>query len=200
MTNDPGDGAAIDAAIDAALVHAACSGDREAFGQLVRRHLAVAHRAARALLADAADVDDCCQDAFLAALVRLDECRPATKFRGWLLVIVRHRALDLLRRQRVRRAEPLDDGGASLPEALLATPAPGPHELAERAELRARLTAALATLTPARRRVVLLHDVEGWSHREIAARLGIAEGTVRAHLFWARRGLRAMLEPMRTAA
>ncbi|HEY0779523.1 MAG TPA: sigma factor-like helix-turn-helix DNA-binding protein, partial [Gemmatirosa sp.] len=52
---------------------------------------------------------------------------------------------------------------------------------------------ALASLTDTRRSVVVLHDVEGWTHREIGDHLGIAEGTVRAHLFWARRALRERL-------
>ena len=66
-------------------------------------------------------------------------------------------------------------------------------DAAERADARAHLGAALAALTATRRAVVLLHDVEGWTHREIGDHLGIAEGTVRAHLFWARRALRERL-------
>jgi DNA-directed RNA polymerase specialized sigma24 family protein len=41
--------------------------------------------------------------------------------------------------------------------------------------------------------VLLLHDLDGWTHPEIAAHLGVAVGTARAHLFWARRDLRARL-------
>ena len=182
-------------AADAALVTATLAGDREAFGRLVRRHLAAARSAALAVLGDPTDAEDVCQDAFLAALERLEECRPASKFRPWLLVIVRNRAVDLLRRQRVRRAESLDLAAASTPPevARLATRDPGPARAAERADLRDHLRAALATLTPSRREVVLLHDLAGWSHREIAAHLQVAEGTVRAHLFWARRALRERL-------
>lgn len=191
--------AAAGAAVDAALVHRAAAGDREAFGQLVRRHLPAAHAAALAVLGEAADADDCCQDAFVAALTRIEECRPAEKFRGWLLVIVRNRAIDLRRRQQVRRADVLDVGAGAAPTpgeaapVAVATAAADPLAFAERADARAHLRRALATLTPTRREVVLLHDLEGWSHREIAAHLGVAEGTVRAHLFWARRALRERL-------
>ena len=126
---------------------------------------------------------------------RLDDCRPEEKFRGWLLVIVRNRALDLLRRQHVRRAESLDgDPGTRAPfVAALATREPAPDVAAERADARAHLAAALETLTDTRREILLLHDLEGWTHREIAVHLGLAEGTVRAHLFWARRAVRARL-------
>ena len=184
-----------DAAADAALVRAARGGDRDAFGRLVRRHLEAAHGAALAVLRDVSDAEDVCQDAFVAALERLDDCRPEEKFRGWLLVIVRNRALDLLRRQHVRRAESLDgESGSRSPEvAALATREPTPDVAAERADAREKLAAALETLTDTRREILLLHDLEGWTHREIAAHLGLAEGTVRAHLFWARRAVRARL-------
>ena len=187
------------AAVDAALVRRAAAGEGEAFGTLVRRHLPAAHAAALAVLGEAADAEDCCQDAFVAALTRIEECRPAEKFRAWLLTIVRNRAIDLQRRQPVRRAEVLDVGAGAAPGPGEAAPvaaassAPDPLAHAERADARAHLRRALAALTPTRREVVLLHDLEGWNHREIAAHLGVAEGTVRAHLFWARRALRERL-------
>ena len=52
------------------------------------------------------------------------------------------------------------------------------------------LQTALAELSPAQREVVLLHDMEGWKHREIAERLGLSEVASRQHLFNARRALR----------
>jgi RNA polymerase sigma-70 factor (ECF subfamily) len=191
--------AAAEAAVDGALVRRAAAGDREAFGHLVRRHLSAAHAAALAVLGEVADAEDCCQDAFVSALTRIEECRPAEKFRGWLLVTVRNRAIDLRRRQQVRRADVLDVGAGAAPgpgeaaPVAVASGAADPAVFAERADARAHLQRALATLTPTRREVVLLHDLEGWSHREIAGHLGVAEGTVRAHLFWARRALRERL-------
>ena len=63
----------------------------------------------------------------------------------------------------------------------------------ERAQLKERLESALKTLTEVQRRVVLMHDLEGFKHREIATELGVPEGTVRSHLFLARRALRQLL-------
>ena len=177
---------------DAELVELAREGDAEAFGRLVRRHLPAAEAAALAVIGERADAEDICQDAFISALRHLERCRPADKFRPWLLAIVRNRALDLRRRQKVRAAEPLDAAEA----AGLATEGSGsgsPLRDAERADVGARLGAALERLTDVRREVVLLHDLEGWTHREIASHLGLAEGTTRAHLFWARRRLREIL-------
>jgi len=176
-------------AADAALVRRARTGDREAFGRLVRAHLPAAHAAALGVLGLTEDADDVCQDAFVTALERLDRCRPEEKFRPWLLTIVRNRALDLRRRRRVRAADSLDEGGAASPASVGASPL----RAAERADARDHLAAALATLTDVRRDVLLLHDLEGWTHPEIAEHLGLAVGTVRAHLFWARRDLRRRL-------
>lgn len=181
---------------DAALVERTAAGDREAFGALVRRHLVAARGAALSVLGDPVDADDCVQDAFMTALTRIEDCRPAEKFRAWLLVVVRNRALDMRRRARVRHAESLDDDerAAGLAGALASgSSTAGTLDAAERADARAHLQAALAALTETRRAVVVLHDVEGWTHREIGDHLGIAEGTVRAHLFWARRALRERL-------
>jgi RNA polymerase sigma-70 factor, ECF subfamily len=189
----PSDAASAAAAEDAALVKRARDGDEGAFGALVRRHLPAAHAAAVAVLGDAADAEDACQDAFISALRRIDDCRPEEKFRPWLLTIVRNRAIDLRRRQRVRMADSLDAVGEAPAAALATSPASGPLRDAERADIRAHLAAALGSLTDVRREVVLLHDLEGWSHREIGHHLGLAEGTVRAHLFWARRDLRRRL-------
>ena len=90
------------------------------------------------------------------------------------------------RRERVRRTEPLE---------LVATRTSkfDPARDLDRAELRQRLEAALAELTAVQRAVVLLHDLEGYRHREIAEELHIPEGTVRSHLFLARRALRERL-------
>jgi RNA polymerase sigma-70 factor, ECF subfamily len=170
-------------------VRRARAGDGDAFGQLVRGHLPAAHAVALAVLGSADDADDVCQDGFVTALERLDTCRPEEKFRPWLLTIVRNRALDLRRRRQVRAAAPLDETGGAAPPSI----APSPLRVAERADARDHLAAALATLTDVRRDVLLLHDLEGWTHPEIAELLGIAAGTVRAHLFWARRDLRARL-------
>ena len=60
-------------------------------------------------------------------------------------------------------------------------------------ELRTLLEEALAELPEVQREIVLLHDMEGWKHREIAERLEIPSGTVRSHLHFARKALRAAL-------
>jgi RNA polymerase sigma-70 factor, ECF subfamily len=167
---------------DATLVGRVRRGDGAAFEVLVRRYTRPAYAIALAVVREPADAEDVCQDAFIRALERIDDCDPA-RFGAWLLRIVRNRAHSVRRYLGVRDASPLDTVSA-------ASRAPGPQRDTERAQLRDELTAALGQLTEVQRQVVLLHDLEGWKHREIGGLLELPEGTVRAHLFHARRAMR----------
>lgn len=181
----PGPGARIPAGDEAELVARTLAGDRPAFGILVERYAGQARRVARAVLADPDDADDAAQDAFLSALVKLAQYDPARPFGPWLMRIVANAATDRRRRRAIRRTEPLDlglVGGGIRPDVA-----------AERAALGDRLRAALDELPPRRRLAVVLFDVEGYSHAEIAEALGIPEGTVRSEVFHARRRLRVLL-------
>jgi RNA polymerase sigma-70 factor (ECF subfamily) len=172
---------------DAELVVRAQDGDAAAFESLVKRHIRAAHAVALAVLGEMSDADDAVQDAFLSAMQHLDSCWPTEKFRAWLLTIVRNRAFDLKRRGRVRSVEVLEEGTAQARDA-------SPLEMAERSELNERLSAAIGTLTDTQREVLMMHDVEGWKHADIASLLGLAESTVRVHLLHARRKLRTLLQ------
>jgi RNA polymerase sigma-70 factor, ECF subfamily len=168
------------------LVRSARAGDAAAFEELVRRHLRAAYSVAFAVTNDPNDAEDVTQDAFIAALERLEECKNPDRFSGWLLRIVRNRALNLRRAQAVRVAKPLG-------EALDAPSSSSPERDTQRALLREELTSALGELTETQRQVVLLHDLEGYRHREIGDLLGISEGASRFHLSTARAVLRGLL-------
>jgi RNA polymerase sigma-70 factor (ECF subfamily) len=170
---------------EAALVARVVAGDRAAFGVLVERYAAVARRVARAVLGHAEDADDAAQDAMLSALVKLDQYDPRRPFGPWLLRIVANAATDRRRRRTVRHAQALDPG--------ITAGGPRPDTTAERRALSERLRQALAELPERRRAAVVLFDVEGYSHAEIARILGIPEGTVRSEVFHARRRLRVLL-------
>ena len=167
------------------LVRSARTGDAAAFEQLVRLHLRAAYSVAFAVTNDPNDAEDVTQDAFIAALERLDECDPE-RFSGWLLRIVRNRALNLRRSQGVRAAKPLSEAAGGLSRS-------DPARDADRALLREELTSAMKELTETQRQVVMLHDLEGYRHREIGEVLGISEGASRFHLSTARASLRALL-------
>jgi len=170
---------------EADLVARTLAGERAAFGVLVERYAPQARRVARAVLGDPDEADDAAQDGFLSALVKLGQYDARRPFGPWLMRIVANAATDRRRRRQVRRVEVLDPG--------LVGGGPRPDTEAVRSELGAHLRAALAELPPRRRTAVVLFDVEGYSHAEIAEMLGIPEGTVRSEVFHARRRLRALL-------
>ena len=164
----------------AELVKRARKGDPAAFDELVRRHLRAAYAVALAVLGRPADADDVAQDAFMVALEKLDDCRDPARFSGWLVQIVRNRALHALEKRKLR--DPSDD----------VADAPS-HAAHGDVVLRGQLLAALATLSPVQREIVLLHDLDEWTHAEIADALGLTETNCRQHLFTARRALRGAL-------
>lgn len=174
---------------DGVLVGAALRGDTEAFGLLVTRYMRPGYLVALSVVGAPEDAEDVTQEAFLVALQRLEDCRDPERFGGWFLTIVRNRARNLVRRERLRRGEPIS------PEI---TPGRGgPDEDLKRLEIREHLERGLEGLSEVRREVLLLHDLEGWKHREIGERLGIPDGTVRSHLHFARKHLRDRLESLR---
>jgi RNA polymerase sigma-70 factor (ECF subfamily) len=164
------------------LVVAAQAGDREAFSQLVRLHQRRAYIVARSIVLSHEDAEDAVQEGFLHAYRALDRFLPDQAFGAWLHRIVANAALDLTRRRKVRDAD-------ELPETV-ASPFRDP---AEAGDLRDRLRAALAKLTPRQRAVIVMHDVQGYKHTEIGAMLGIPEGTARSDLHHARMMMRRSL-------
>ena len=173
----------LDPKATAALVVRVQRGEGEAFAALVRAFLRAAYSVALAVLRRPADAEDAAQDGMVAALERIESCRDPERFAGWLLQIVRNRARNALDARRLR-----DVPGAEGPEPV--APADG---RADNAGLRGRLVGALEELGEVQREVVLLHDLEEWTHAEIAAALGMSEVMSRQHLFVARRVLRGVL-------
>lgn len=170
---------------EAGLVSRTLAGDRSAFGVLAERYAAQARRVARAVVGDPDEADDAAQDGMLSALVKLAQYDARRPFGPWLMRIVANAATDRRRRRKVRRVEPLDPS--------LVGGGPRPDAMAVQSELGERLRSALAELPERRRTAVVLFDVEGYSHAEIAGILGIPEGTVRSEVFHGRRRLRALL-------
>jgi len=170
---------------DGELVRRARKGDRRAFGTLVDRYGRAAYSVALSVTRRHEDAEDAAQEAFVVALERLDECRDPERFGGWLMTIVRNRSKNLLRRESIRQTD-------EIPESA-STRRAGPDEVTETKELRAVLEEAMEELSEVQREIVILHDLEGWKHREIAERLDLPSGTVRSHLHFARKALRKTL-------
>ena len=172
---------------DAELVEAVRrTGDELSFRSLYRRHTPRLHQLVLRLLGGAEqDAEDVVQETWLRATSSLDRFRWDSSFATWLTGIGLNQARDLLRRQGRR---PVHEGDPDEVIVQLRTNAPG---VAERIDLER----AIALLPDGYRTVFVLHDMEGYPHAEIAARLEISEGTSKSQLFHARRALRAVLEP-----
>ena len=171
---------------DGELVLKARDGDESAFCALVERYERPAYAVALSVTGRHEDAQDAAQESFLVALARLEECRSPERFGGWLMTIVRNRSKNLVRRESLRATDEVPPGTRSR--------VPTPDKITETRELRGLLKHALMDLPEVQRQIVLLHDLEGWKHREIADRLDLPCGTVRSHLHFARKALRNALK------
>lgn len=165
------------------LVREAQDGSGAAMAQLYALHWRGAYRAAYLVLHDAAAAEDVAQDGFLAAVEALDRFDRRRPFRPWLHRIVINRALDMARREALRRRV---DGAESVFEPLQ------PPE-----EIGGEMIDALKELPPEQRAVVVLRHLLEYTPGEIAAMLDLPRGTVNSRL---RRGLDRLRETAEAAA
>ena len=159
-------------------------GDERAFTSLYDRHTPALYRLALRLTGgSAADAEDVTHDAWVRAVERLATFEWRAALRTWLSAFV-IRCAHERDRAAARSAQPV--------EAL----APGADDAALRGSYdRLDLERAIAGLADGFRQVFVLHDVQGYTHEEIADLLGIEPGTSKSQLFRARRALRRALEP-----
>jgi RNA polymerase sigma factor (sigma-70 family) len=165
---------------DADLVSASLRGDKDAFAALITRHQPTAVALAASVLGSADLGNDAVQEATIAAMSGLDQLRSADRFGAWFCGITLNVARRWLRQIRAELR-------ARLPDQASAEP--GPQELAELAELNAAVRAAVAQLAAGQREAVLLFYLQGLTHKEVAAELGISVGAVKARLHQARTAL-----------
>jgi RNA polymerase sigma-70 factor (ECF subfamily) len=170
--------------IDHNLVARAQQGDREAFGELVRRHREGVINVVYRMCGDAALAEDAAQEAFIRAWRHLAGYQPRSPFRNWVYRIAANAALDVLRREKATTG--IDD-------APVAAPGPGPEAALIEHERAERVRQAVLALPPASRAVLVLREYEGLSYQEIAYTLDIPLGTVMSRLNYARSRMREAL-------
>jgi RNA polymerase sigma-70 factor (ECF subfamily) len=182
------------------LVVAARGGARDAFDELVRRTYGDVFGLALRLTGDEHDASDVAQEAYLRAYRSIRRFRGDAAFSTWMYRITANCAATLLSRPDRRPHEELDTlapDGAAMAEAR---DEHDPQVRSERSAERDRLGAALATLSPGLRAVVVLRDIYDLPHQVIAEELGISGGAAKVRLHRARRQLRAQLDGSGTAA
>ena len=168
---------------DNELVRRSIAGDTRAFEKLYRTHVGKVHGAILRLVGmDRARAEELTQEAFVRAWQKLSTFRQESTLSTWLYRLGVNTALMDLR---TRREEDTADA-----ETLeLAAGGDVPFCAAERGDLQR----AVSNLPPRARAVLVLHDVEGWKHEEIANQLGMAVGSSKAQLHRARGLLRRTL-------
>lgn len=166
------------------LVDAARQGNRAAFDELVRRTHRQTYTLALRLVGDAEDARDVTQEAYLRAYRAISRFRGDSAFTTWLYRITANRAATHLRRRRRHRHDHLTE------DAVVHEQVP---PFAERVDTRFELEQALRGLPPKLRAAVVLHDVYGLTHSEIASELSISESAAKVRVHRARRRLRTDL-------
>jgi RNA polymerase sigma-70 factor (ECF subfamily) len=157
-------------------IKAAQSGSDQALEHLYRRHWPWAHRAAYLVVHDAAAAEDIAQEAFLSAIRSLDRFDRARPFGPWLNRIVVNRAIDWARARSLRR-ETATERDIDVPGAV----EPGAPEI-DSAVYSDEVVAALRTLSPEHRAVVVLRYLLDYTPGEISKTLGLPRGTVNSRL------------------
>jgi RNA polymerase sigma-70 factor, ECF subfamily len=168
--------------LDRADIGLAMAGDATAFERIYRRHVGRIHSLCRRMLSDE-EADDATQEVFIRAWRKLGLFRGDAAFGTWL-----HRlAVNLVLGRREKEARHRDRFGAEHDVAA----APGRRD---RADLRVDVEAAVQTLPRGAREVFVLHDIEGYTHEEIAGLLNVSPGTSKSQLHRARMSLRQYLQ------
>jgi RNA polymerase sigma factor (sigma-70 family) len=175
---------------DEALVALVARGDENALGELYDRLGRIAYGLAVRVLRDEQLAEDAVQEGFLtvwrnAAAFRADRAKAST----WVLTLVHRRAVDLVRREERRRAEPLADDAAAAAGSTEAT-----DEAAWLRFERERVQSALGRLPDVQREALELAYYGGFSQSELAERLGVPIGTIKSRMFAGLARLRELLD------
>ncbi|MFQ5570211.1 MAG: RNA polymerase sigma factor [Rhodothermales bacterium] len=169
---------------DLDLVHRAQAGDKNAFEALYRAHVGRVYAICLRMVANQTRATELTQDTFVRVWQTLGSFRGASAFSSWLYRVTVNTVLGEVRskRRRITRIQSTDDLSS------FDTPVPGPAP-----DSAMDLEQAIAALPPKARNVLILHELEGYRHEEIADMMGIAPGTSKAHLHRARRLLKKIL-------
>lgn len=165
------------------------AGDIDAFETLYREHAARIYALASRMAGSPDEGEDLLQEIFLQAFKKLGSFKGESAIGTWLYRLALNHCLDFVRSKQAKMnkvTDTLDAELSAVPTARRETPI-----------ARIDLERALERLPPGCREAFVLHDVEGFDHKEVADMLGIAEGTSKSQVFRARMKLRVLLGEVR---
>ena len=176
--------------IDEELARRAQAGCRASFEILAQRYQVPLLRFVDQRIRSTADAEDIVQDTLVRAYRRIDRYRDTWRFSTWIFTIARNLWIDRLRKEVPWQELPAAHAAQTSPEPL-------PDEVVAEGEVQLRVRAALAELPAEQQRVIELAYLEGLSHGEIAARLGLPLGTVKSRVRIAYQRMRAAVEDLK---
>jgi RNA polymerase sigma-70 factor, ECF subfamily len=174
------------------LVRRCQAGETEAFDQLVTRYRTRVFAMIYNMVHNEQDAWDLAQDSFLKAWKSIKRFQGKSSFYTWIYRIVMNVTIDWLRKKQVKgtgaefddaiQLKEIDPASRTVPKADAL-----PHERMEQNEIRARIDAAIAQLSPEHRAVILMKETEDMQYHEISEALDCSIGTVMSRLFYARK-------------
>ena len=191
--NDSGPSAPADETV---LVQRAQRGNLEAYDELVQRYQERIYATIYHMTSNHEDANDLAQESFIKAFQALKTFKGGSSFYTWLYRIAVNKTINFLKQRKNRihlSLNDLDFNAEHDPDLVALISDKTPRREANLTELQEKLNTALMKLSEPHRLVVVLHDVQGMSHDEIAKVMDCNIGTVRSRLFYARQQLQAWL-------
>lgn len=180
------------AAQERALVAGVLAGAPGAFERLVRDHQGLCWHVIQRMVRHPEDTRELCQEAFLRVHRNLHQYRFDAPLKSWIAQVAWSVALRHLERRRIPLAEAIDGDGLALAETV--ADGHDVHAAIADDQVNRHLHAAIESLPPLQRTLLTLYHLEELSIPEVSRITGIAEGTIKSHLFRSRKQLRAILE------
>jgi len=178
------------------LVRRARTGDLNAYDDLVKRYQERIYATVYHMTSNHEDANDIAQEAFIKAFQALKSFKGGSSFYTWLYRIAVNKTINFLKQRKNKHHFSLNDldfNTENNPDLVALISDKTPFRDVGLTELQKKLNEALLRLSEPHRMVVVLHDVQGQSHDEIAEIMGCNIGTVRSRLFYARQQLQGFL-------
>jgi RNA polymerase sigma-70 factor (ECF subfamily) len=180
------------------LVARSQTGDTAAFNELVTRYRQRAFAMIYNMVRNEQDAWDLAQDGFVKAWKNIGRFRGQSSFFTWLYRILMNVTIDSLRKKQIESGTEFDDAIGLHNIAPGATTAPQvelqPAAQISDKEIRSRIDAAIARLSPEHRAAIVMRELDGLEYTEIAEQMECSVGTVMSRLFYARKKLQTMLK------
>jgi RNA polymerase sigma-70 factor (ECF subfamily) len=178
------------------LVREARRGNLKAYDELVKRYQERIYATLYHMTSNHEDANDLAQESFIKAFQALKSFKGGSSFYTWLYRIAVNKTINFLKQRKNRTHMSLnniDFNAEHDPDLMALISEQTPRRAAGLAELQEKLNEALMKLSESHRLVVVMHDVQGLSHEEIAEAMDCNVGTVRSRLFYARQQLQGYL-------